>query len=297
MTQEKYNLPPVFFNHLYVVLDDKTYRAIQASDFLRSAFSGREQRSTVTAAGETWSGTYYYCQDNYLEFFGESTGRHWRSGAQEGWAGLAFSTDKPGGIDAVRQLVREEYGYEPFYELRKLAVKEQNVNWFHYARLAEQVGLDSFDSWLMEYHPDIFSFKGIPLSPSGDLSRRAYLSPWNNSSDNSIAREKQRSVPVFSRVLGATVNMSPSHAAIYSQMIQSLGYTLKEEAGQILLSANGFTLRLCILSEEGAPPGYRITSLRLEMIRPSVAPITFVFAPGSRLILNDDLTADWLFGE
>jgi len=33
------------------------------------------------------------------------------------------------------------------------------------------------------------------------------------------------------------------------------------------------------------------------MIRPSVAPITFVFAPGSRLILNEDLTADWIFGE
>jgi hypothetical protein len=297
MTQEKNTLPAIFFNHLYIVLDDKTYRAIQASDFLRSAFSGREQRSTITAAGETWSGTYYYCQDNYLEFFGESTGRHWRAGAQEGWAGLAFSTDKPGGVEAVRQLMQEEYGYDPFYELRKLSVKEKTVNWFHYVRLAEKVGLESFDSWLMEYHADIFDFKGIAQPPNGDLSRRAYLSPWNFNGGAAFGREKQRSVPVFSRVIGATVNMSPSHAAIYSQVIQSLGYSLKEEAGQILLSGNGFALRICTQSEEAAAPGYRISSLRLEMIRPSVAPITFVFAPGSRLILNDDLTADWLFGE
>lgn len=296
MSQEK-TLPPIFFNHLYIVLDDKTYRAIQASDFLRSAFSGREQRSTITASGERWSGTYYYCQDNYLEFFGESTGLHWRTGAQEGWAGLAFSTDKPGGVNAVRERIREEFGFEPFYELRKLTMGERNVNWFHYVRLAEQVGLESFDSWVMEYHPDIFKIKGITQANSGDLTRRAYLSPWNSSNGAAPRLENQRSVPVFSRVIGATFNMNPDSANLYSKVLQSLGYSQKEEAGQILLSANGFTLRICIQSEEAAAPGYRLSSLRLEMLRPSVAPITFVFAPGSRLILNDDLTADWLFGE
>jgi hypothetical protein len=297
MTQEKNILPPIFFNHLYVVLDDKTYRAIQASDFLRSAFSGREQRSTVTASGETWSGTYYYCLDNYLEFFGESTGKHWLAGAQEGWAGLAFSADQPGGVNAVRKMVETNFDYEPFYELRKLAVGERNINWFHYVRLAEQVGLDSFDSWVMEYHKDIFKIKGIPLPASGELSRRAYLSPWNSNGGGAARQEKTRSVPVFSRVIGATINMGPAHAALYSRMLQALGYAQKDESGQILLSAHGFTLRICTQSEEAAPPGYRLSSLRLEMIRPSVAPITFVFAPGSRLILNDDLTADWLFGE
>jgi hypothetical protein len=297
MSQEKYSLPPVFFNHLYIVLDDKTYRAIQASDFLRSAFSGREQRSTITGAGETWAGTYYYCQDNYLEFFGESTGRHWRSGAQEGWGGLAFSIDKAGGVERVRHLIEEAFGYKPFYELRKLAVGEQNFNWFHYVSLAEQVGLESFDSWVMEYHTDIFQMKGIPLPASGELSRRAYLSPWNSNSGVASKRENQRSVPVFSRVIAATINMSSSHAVIYSKVMQALGYTQKEEAGQILLSGNGFTLRICLQPEEAIPSGYRLSSLRLEMIRPSVAPITFVFAPGSRLILNDDLTADWSFGE
>ncbi|MBE0697412.1 MAG: hypothetical protein IH586_10855 [Anaerolineaceae bacterium] len=297
MAQDKFGLPPIFFNHLYLVLDDKTYRAIQASDFLCSAFSGREQRSTVTAAGETWSGTYYYCQDNYLEFFGESTGRHWRPGAQEGWGGLAFSTDQSGGVDKVRSLILEDFGYTPFYELRKLVVGEKKFNWFHYVSLAEQVGLESFDSWVMEYHPDIFQLKGISLPASGELSRRAYLSPWSPTDRSPASSEKQRHAPVFSHVIGATLNMSSSQADIYSSVLRKLGYTQKEEAGQILLSANGFKLRICLQPEEAIPLGYRISSLRLEMIRPSVAPITFVFAPGSRLILNDDLTADWFFGE
>ena len=54
-------LPPVLFNHLYVVLDEKTYRAVLGSDFLRTAFPGFERRASTTAAGEKWSGAYFYC--------------------------------------------------------------------------------------------------------------------------------------------------------------------------------------------------------------------------------------------
>jgi hypothetical protein len=297
MSQENQNLPPIFFNHLYIVLDDKTYRAIQASDFLHSAFPGRELRSTHTAAGETWSGLYYYCQDNYLEFFGESTGLHWLSGAQIGWAGLAFGSDQPGGVEAVRSQIAARTSIQPFYELRQLIVGDQNINWFHYVRIAEQLGLDSFDSWVMEYHPDIFDLKGIPLPASGELSRRAYLSQWNREGSSPASREKRRSAPVFSRVIGATVNMSPGHASHYSKILQNLGYVLKEETGQVILSGKNFIITIRMQSEEATPPGFRMSSLRLEMIRPSVSPITFVFAPGSRLVLNADLTADWFFGE
>jgi hypothetical protein len=295
MTPETPNFPPVFFNHLYIVLDDKTYRAIQASDFLRSAFPGYETRSTLTAAGETWSGTYYYCQDNYLEFFGESTGKHWRTFAKGGWAGLAFSTDRPGGAEAVRKVVMDTFGYQPFNELRKLNLGGKMVNWFYHTRLAEQLGMDSFDSWVMEYHPDIFGLKGIPLPVSGELTRRAYLSPWNQENSTSVRREKRRSAPVFSRVLGATINMDGPRCELYSQILQALGYSLKEESGQVLLQAHGFSLTIRIQSEDATPPGYRLSSLLLEMVRPSVAPITFVFAPGSRLTLNEDLTAEWQF--
>ena len=165
-------LPPINFNHLYVVLDDKTYRAIQASDFLCIAFPGMERRSTGTAAGETWTGTYFYCQDNYLELFGASTGKHWTPRAAEGWAGLAFSSDQPGGAAAVRQRLEEAFGYAPYTKLRQLKAGARTINWFHYVRLAESLGLESFDAWVMEYHPDIFAHKGLVIPPTGELTRQ-----------------------------------------------------------------------------------------------------------------------------
>lgn len=318
-------LPPIYFNHLYVVLDDKTYRAVQGSDFLRIAFPGTEHRSTLTAAGETWSGTYFYCQDNYLEFFGSgngpvtgaaSRGGHWQPGAQEGWAGLAFSVDQPGGTDAVRQRLHEQFSYEPFCELRQLQTRDSLVNWFYNLKLDERLGLGSFDSWLMEYHADIFTHKGIPIPPSGALTRLAYLSPWNKprlptnpaepatptpaTQRGTPARGTGNRIPgspgaaVFTRVTGVTLHMETRRAERYAEILALLGYARSEGPEVITLSAHGFTLE--IRPEEAAPEGYRLSSLRLAMARPSVAPMTFVFAPRSKLVLRENLTAEWVFG-
>ena len=343
MTSAPSALPPVFFNHLYLVLDDKTYHAVQGSDFLRMAFPGHEQRTTLTGAGETWTGTYFYCQDNYLEFFGSGSspvtgsatqGGHWEPGAQEGWAGLAFSVEQPGGADAVRQRLREQYHYEPFNELRQLYAKNKLINWFYNVNLAERLGMGSFDSWLMEYHPDIFAHKGLPIPPDGGLTRRAYLSPWNqpraiprpvenppeaaqgassprpardpahpapSSAGETPARAASAhrpeiySAPVFSRVTGATIHMDSKRAARYAEILETLGYTASHAGDDLTLSAQDFTL--VIRPEEAAPRGYRLSSLRLAMTRPSVAPMTFIFAPRSKLVLRDDLTAEWFFGE
>lgn len=348
------SLSPVFFNHLYVVLDDKTYRSIMGSDFLQLAFPGKEKRATLTAAGETWAGTYFYCQDNYLEFFGSgngpvtgeaSRGGHWQTGSQEGWAGLAFSTDRPGGVAAVRQALQKAFGYEPFHELRQMHAGERIINWFYHVRLAELLGLGSFESWVMEYHPDVFAYKGIPLPENGELTRLAYLSPWNQdrtlvkgSSGSEAGLETPTGLtgapnhdetaathvpaarktesgsrtpariaprmrvlkpepprpPVFSHIIEVTLHMDSPRAERFAEILNIFGYTKSETSGGLALSAHGFTLN--ILPESAGPAGYRISRLRLAMSRPSVAPMTFVFAPGSRLVLNNDLTADWEFG-
>lgn len=286
------DLPPVSLNHLYLVLPEKTYRAIITSDFLHSAFSGKEQRTTHTAAGETWSGTYYYTRENYLELFGSSYAGHWLSWAKEGWAGLAFSTDQPGGVHAARRVMQDHFSYEPFYELRKLMLPNRTlVNWFHYLRLTEKVGLDSFDAWIMEYHPDIFAHKGIALPGSGQLSREAYLSPWNN---NRPPRGIFQHLPLFNRITGATLRMDRDYAQRFAEVLGLFGYAQSEESGQMVLTAHG--TRLVFLPEEPDGPRYRLCSLTLEMQRRSVAPATFVFGFGSRLVLGEDKTATWYFG-
>lgn len=331
MTQKLPALPPVAFNHLYIVLDDKTYHSIIHSEYLQVAFPGKERRSTLTAAGEAWSGTYFYCQDSYVEFFGSTASRaggitshdgHWQPGAQEGWAGLAFSTSRHGGASGIRERIRQDFRYEPYMELRQLNAGQKTVNWFTMVSLAEPLSLGSFDSWLMEYHPDIYAHKGLAFPEDGELTVRSYLAQWNqrrvplvpapaekDRQDAGIPwrgskpKEKEKAAaisppvadPVFTNITGAAIHMDTQRAARYAKILSLLGFTMQEEKNALLLTANNFTLRIC--PEEGAPPGYRLSSLRLSMGRPSIAPMTFVFAPRSRLVLNDDLTADWYFGE
>ena len=99
---------------------------------------------------------------------------------------------------------------------------------------------------------------------------------------------------IFSSVIGATVHMDSRRAERYAEILRLLGYAQDQTQDGLTLSAHGFTLH--IRAEEAAPAGYRLSTLRLQMARPSVAPMTFVFATGSRLALNEDLTADWYFG-
>lgn len=286
--------PVVDFNHLYIVLDDQTYRAIQASDFLRGAFSGKEQRTTRTAAGESWAGTYFYTQENYLEFFGETIARPWNPEARAGWGGIAFSTDTPGGAQQVGEIVKKAFGYTPHFALRQLVTPNQHVNWFYNLRLAETVPVQAFDSWLMEYHPQIFDFKGIDYSASGP-TRRAYLTPWNRADGLDTGGKPRAAAPLFQRILGATLQLERSAGMRYAEILQTLGHSVEKALDEIQVQMGDVSLTIR-LTDPAIEVTYLITSIRLQMTRKSVAPVEFVFAPCSRLVLREDLTAEWRFG-
>jgi hypothetical protein len=118
--------------------------------------------------------------------------------------------------------------------------------------------------------------------------------PARNSPRSVVLQSNFHAQPVFSRVTGATLHMDHRPARHFAKILTLLGYAKGTSGEAMTLSAHGFTLK--ILPEEYGPSGYRLSAVRLAMSRLSVAPMTFVFAPGSRLVLNADMTADWEFG-
>src|ERR1043166_8884463 len=92
----------VFLNHFFVVLDHDTYAAIDANAFLTREFAPFERRTTVRN-DRSYTGVYFYGTNTYFEFFDATT--------QKGTAGIAFSPEMPGAIEAeVPSLITRKLG-------------------------------------------------------------------------------------------------------------------------------------------------------------------------------------------
>ena len=84
-------MPPVYLNHVYRVLDTETFRAADASEYLRSEFAPFERRTTKSG-DDSWTGLYFYGESTYFEFLAADPKRD----RPVGQSGVAFG-DRAGG--------------------------------------------------------------------------------------------------------------------------------------------------------------------------------------------------------
>jgi len=84
------------FNHLFVVVDDSTYKFLSDSIFAIKAFSSFSESNTKTDT-ESWSGKYLFGKNHYLEIF--RTGGY--DGAKIGDFGMGFMPNKLGTVDSL----------------------------------------------------------------------------------------------------------------------------------------------------------------------------------------------------
>ena len=87
----------IMFNHLFVVIDDSTYRYLFNSPALPENFAAVKEQTTEGGIA-TWTGKYFSGVSNYLEFFkagGNTNGKL-------GDLGLGFTTNKLGTLDSLQ---------------------------------------------------------------------------------------------------------------------------------------------------------------------------------------------------
>jgi hypothetical protein len=91
-------MPPVYLNHIYRVLDKETFRAAEASEYLRTQFAPFESRTTKSG-DDTWTGLYYYGESTYFEFLAADPARD----RPLGQSAVAFGVEEPGSSATVRK--------------------------------------------------------------------------------------------------------------------------------------------------------------------------------------------------
>src|SRR6187397_288335 len=61
--------PPVYFNHVLLVIDSAALNAIRNSDFIKNQFAVFYSRTVQAENGRAWTGAYLYGIDSYFEIF------------------------------------------------------------------------------------------------------------------------------------------------------------------------------------------------------------------------------------
>lgn len=133
------------FNHLYVVIDDSTYKYMFDSITFFNEFSNNLAED-VDAGEESWSGIYLFGKHNYLEIFKPNS----YEGAQLGDVGLGFMTNKIGILDSLYNYWEQDFDSVNFGNRDFVEESGDTVSWFRYISIPTPDSLP-ISPWLMEH--------------------------------------------------------------------------------------------------------------------------------------------------
>ncbi|OFV86657.1 MAG: hypothetical protein A2V74_03990 [Acidobacteria bacterium RBG_16_70_10] len=244
----------VFLNHFYVVVDDETYGAAQASGFLTREFAPFEKRTT-TRNDISYTGIYWYGRRTYFELFAP--------GPQGGpdASGFALGVERPGESEIVKRAWTAALGgADGGLVTRK--TETDAVPWFEmsYAR-AELGGLRV---WLMEYHRDFLAHWYGNLTPARSVTRADVL-------DRYVARigpSNERGSALLKDVTGLTVVLSAADRETLTKLIRAAGWTIRDQPGT-LEAVGPESVLLRLVAEGDRSP--KISEVTFSLQRPVAA--------------------------
>jgi hypothetical protein len=226
--------PPVYLNHVYVVLEEREFAQFSQEKFL-TTLAGYAQRSTMTADGSTWSGIYLYGQHTYLEFLKPN------AEYAVGSCGIGLGIEEAGGIQPVAATLHQETGEPWTVELQHRTRDEQQIPWFYTSGTRWTSNATSLECWLMEYHPDYLA-SWYPDSPPEHRGIRR---------DQYLANRYQPEKP-FRNITALTLALSPEHSSNMCQVLRSVGYSINRRDQQTICTGPDLTITLS-KAQPGAP--------------------------------------------
>ncbi len=143
----------VQLNHIYLVVDRKTYESIKNSDFIHSLVCTYEQKNSADGEVE-WEGFYMRGKKTFIELFCPQE-RY----PAIGIAGIGLGVDVRGALDLLLEKV-------PHF--KKGTFSREGKPWFSFLTVEDIYFYEHNACWVMEYAPEYF-----PEEPA-DVSRVRY---------------------------------------------------------------------------------------------------------------------------
>jgi len=274
-------MPPVYLNHVYRVLDTETFRAADASEYLRTEFAPFERRTTKSG-DDSWTGLYFYGESTYFEFLAADPKRD----RPVGQSGVAFGIEQDGGSRAVRTAL-EALGLGPVKTIeRTRETAGKMVPWF------QMTGGDPTDAvlvtWVMEYSPNFLKQWHPELRPGlSGISRQAVLERYQAKAALTVPPKD----PMLKNVTGLRIALDPKRAESFGRELAALGW--RREAKATGVSWLGPEARIEIVDAAGEARG--IVAIEMSLTRKPEESKVLALSDRARLEIRTDGTASFLF--
>ncbi|MEP7128646.1 MAG: DUF5829 family protein [Chitinophagales bacterium] len=221
-------LPIVSFNHLYVVLRNEDLKAIQQSEFIKNVLGALETR-TSKGSNETWTGTYLYSVNNYIELFDTAS----LSGSTQGTTGIGFSVDKLNDLKLLQVSLAKNYVVETFEQEKEEGTAK--FAWYHGLYFDDSLFYEksALSFWMMAYDTACFNYYHFPYQEDL-LTQTAYLKKFDADREGKIIRS----------FTGAVLHLTNYEMDYFSKYLLQIGFTQSGPAD--FVSANKqftFTLK------------------------------------------------------
>jgi hypothetical protein len=278
---EEPKMPPVHLNHVYLVLDAETFRAADASEYLRTAFAPFERRTTKSG-DDSWTGLYYYGESTYFEFLAADPKRD----RPVGQSGVAFGIEVERGSAVVRKAL-DGLGLGKARTIeRTRETAGKMVPWF------KMTGFEPKDpilvSWVMEYSPTFLKDWHPELRPGlSGITRKAVLERYQAKAALTVPPKD----PLFKNVTAFRLALDRDRAESFGKELAALGF--RSESRDIGVSWLGPDVRIDIVPPKDGARG--IVALEMALTRPPAEAKVLELSGRCRLEIRTDGTATFSF--
>ena len=266
-------VPPVYLNHLYLVLDRQTYDDVLRSDFLRDQFAGFSSSTTVAGGDQSWTGAYIWGEHTYIELLAPG------GDDRVGDIGIGLGTEQEGGVDTIYNIFKGLFGERATKDLRTRRLGEKEIPWFYEVSVDPGDSASDFVDWVMEYHRDYLKER-YPDAESGEngITRRQAL------------QRSFKSDRYLEDVYEVTVALSERQASQFVHELSALGYSIEDRGRR--RECTGPDIRFVVIPRADAAGA--TLQLRMSLSRPRQGQEVFRFGAKSELMFLGK-QATWVF--
>lgn len=268
-------------DHVMVLLDASAHEEVAACGFLSERFGRLREKTADSSVAGQYRTLGVAGDSSLIELF--SAGM---PGLGSLTGGLVFSFEEPGSSLAARALLDASGQVKYHHDLvkRTVAGSAEQQPWYHLISvdLGEGSPLLLF---LNEVTPEYFEAVGARPDADGALRRRDYL--------NAVVGAPGGSSLLMRDITGVTLLVRAERARRIAGALSVFGYAMTEDAGPPELRGPDMTIRLRI--NESAPE--RITEIQIRLAEGGHEPVEFQFGETSRLVVDADSTARWIFDQ